>query len=152
MHQLRGRATIAPPSTTIDPFIQLEVGGPCAELNCLGGDAPICAPWYFGAEGQVAVIDYRPIRFAVSEKPSLCAAFAACLAAANIMRQVQGRPLRPVLLSAWDFREGAPVTFSFPYPGSFDSHPDHKLSLDYSLQSHKKVIRGRKPRRTLSAM
>ncbi|HVT70441.1 MAG TPA: hypothetical protein VHF26_22030, partial [Trebonia sp.] len=90
----------------IDPFTRIDVGVPCIHAVALGVDVPAGAPWYAAADGQVAVLDRRPLSFGAGDEPTLGAALAACLAAANLLRQVQGRTLRPVRLSAWDFREG----------------------------------------------
>src|SRR5205807_922753 len=76
---------------TIDPFIRLDTAI-VADSVTVGADVP-GGCWYTGVEGQVAVIDHRPLRFCVNDRPSLGAALAACLAAANLLRQVQGRTL-----------------------------------------------------------
>jgi hypothetical protein len=90
---------------TIDPFIRFDSAVPPHAI-ALGADVTGVAPWYVGAEGQVAVIDQRPLRFPAADRVNLGSALAVCLAAANLLRQVQGRCPRPVRLSAWDSCEG----------------------------------------------
>jgi hypothetical protein len=88
----------------IDPFIRIERGATPYAVG-LGG-AAAGTPWYAGASGQVAVIDRRPVGLDGGDQPSLGAALAACLAAANLLRQVLGHAVRVARISAWDCSDG----------------------------------------------
>jgi hypothetical protein len=68
---------------TIDPYIHLDTAPP-SHVMTIGADAPGGA-WYAGADGQVAIIDRRPIPFRATDRPTLGAALSACLAVQVLM-------------------------------------------------------------------
>jgi hypothetical protein len=92
-------------ATEIDPFIRIDTSTISRNAIGLGQDVPREIPWHVGALGQLAVLDTRPVGFCGKER-SLGAGLAACLAAANLLRQVMGSAIRTARISAWDFREG----------------------------------------------
>jgi hypothetical protein len=94
----------------IDPFIVIETADPGPIAVGLGADCPATVPWYVGASGQVALLGRAPQPLDDHGGPSLGAALAACLAAGCLCRQVLGRLVRPVRLSAWDCTEGDEAT------------------------------------------
>ena len=90
----------------IDPYIRLDAGPASAHAIGIGAAAPSGLPWYAGADGQIAIIDQRPVGVPPTPCLTLGGALSACLAAAAVLRQVLGVEQRPVRLSAWNYHDG----------------------------------------------
>ena len=110
--KLRGHASLREAvdvlSRAIDPFIGLEWRIPSSVTAGIGlgritGDG---APWYVGCQAGLVTIATQPLPVDGEAGFSLGACLAACVAASVVLKQVLGKMVKSLQLSAWNLEQG----------------------------------------------
>jgi len=95
-------------ATAIDPFIRTDLPVPKTTTPGIGigTDLALQMPWHVGCNDSMVCLDTTPVSVDAKLGFSLGASLASCLAAASLCKQVLGRPMVPLSVSAWNLKQG----------------------------------------------
>ncbi len=92
----------------IDPFLHLQLRAPMGSLPgvAVGAGGPGVIPWHVGTDGGLVRLAPASSPIVAGDGFSLGAPLAACIASAALFKQVVGKPVLPLEVSAWSLTQG----------------------------------------------
>ena len=98
---------LATMATAIDPYIRVDLPVPSSAAPgiAIGAATAVPVPWYIGCADSMVRLDAHAIPMGIQAGFSLGACLASCIAAGTLFKQVLGRPVAPLDVSAWNLQQ-----------------------------------------------